>query len=66
MTRILITGAEGGLGRAWARRLGVAGLSLEPAFKGPVEVIACPKGKLDVTSLTTLRMSWTRPRPTSS
>ena len=52
MTRILVTGAEGGLGRAWARRLGAAGLSLEPAFKGPVEVILCPKGKLDVTSLT--------------
>ena len=50
MTRILITGAEGGLGRAWARRLGAAGLSLAPAFPGPVDVIACPREKLDVAA----------------
>ncbi len=49
MVRVLVTGAEGGLGRAWTRRLQGGGLSLEPAWPGPVEVVACPRSELDVS-----------------
>jgi dTDP-4-dehydrorhamnose reductase len=50
MTRILITGAEGGLGRAWVQRLKSPGLTLAPALAGPIEVIACSRAGLDVAS----------------
>ena len=49
MPRILITGSEGGLGRAWARKL--AASELAPALPGPVEVIALQRARLDVAAL---------------
>lgn len=48
MARILVTGADGGLGRAWVQKLKSAGLSLAPAFPGTMDVIACPRAELDV------------------
>jgi dTDP-4-dehydrorhamnose reductase len=51
MPRILIAGADGGLGRAWRRALVAPGLSLAPALPGPVETIACTRQELDVASL---------------
>lgn len=49
MVRVLVTGSEGGLGRAWTRRLQAGGPSLEPSWPGPVEVVACPRSELDVS-----------------
>ena len=51
MVRVLIAGAEGGLGRAWVRKLSTPGRSLGPAFPGPVEVFPCSRSKLDVSAL---------------
>jgi dTDP-4-dehydrorhamnose reductase len=48
MVRVLITGAEGGLGRAWARRLREPGLSLSPGFPGPIEASGFGRRDLDV------------------
>jgi len=50
MARILVTGADGGLGRAWTRKLREPGLSLEPAFPGPVELTALTRAELDVSN----------------
>ena len=50
MVRVLVTGAEGGLGRAWVRALGREGLSLAPAWPGKIEVAAYPRAQLDVAS----------------
>jgi dTDP-4-dehydrorhamnose reductase len=49
MVRVLIAGAGGGLGRAWTERLERPGTSLEPAFPGPVEVVASPRAELDIS-----------------
>ncbi|HEU4338731.1 MAG TPA: NAD(P)-dependent oxidoreductase [Planctomycetota bacterium] len=51
MARVLIAGAEGGLGQAWVRKLSAPGLSLGPAFPGPVEVIPRSHSSLDVSAL---------------
>lgn len=51
MARIVVTGSDGGLGRAWVRRLADPDLSLAPALPGPVEVIALPRARLDVAAL---------------
>jgi dTDP-4-dehydrorhamnose reductase len=50
MVRVLVTGAGGGLGRAWVERLGREGTSLAPAWPGEVEVVACTREQLDVAS----------------
>ena len=49
MVRVLITGAGGGLGRAWWDRLARPGASLEPAYPGPVEVGAALRSELDIS-----------------
>ncbi len=48
MVRILVTGARGGLGRVLVERLRATGLSLAPAFAGPVEVTALGREELDI------------------
>lgn len=49
MVRVLITGAGGGLGRAWKERLERPKTSLEPAFPGPLEVVAASRSELDIS-----------------
>jgi len=55
MVRVLVTGAGGALGRAWVDRLGRTGLYLEPAFPGPVEVVARNREELDVASIASVQ-----------
>ena len=59
MTRILVAGAEGGLGRAWVRRLADPG----PALPGPVEVVARSHAGMDVTSSREIAAVMSEARP---
>src|SRR5688572_12583307 len=51
MARIMVTGSDGGLGRAWIRKLAAPDLSLAPALPGRVEIVAFPRPRLDVAVL---------------
>lgn len=63
MARILIVGAGGGLGRAWAARLAQPETTLEPAFPGPLEVSTLTHAELDVSRRDRVEAAFERIRP---
>jgi len=63
MARVLITGAKGGIGSILAARLRQSGLSLQPAFPGPVEVVDLGREELDITRREQLEAAFGKHRP---